>query len=164
MKLRLSVVFFLILCAPAPANAASIGLAWDQCNDPGVVGYRIHYGAEAGNYTKTVQVEGRLTSKAVVDNLEDGKTYFFVITSYNAKGEESAYSYELSNAPGKNQNQGKRPLAGPSRGASSASRTPRAARVSPGSDAAANRAASPKKIPSSRRVAKTPEGKILPSR
>ncbi|MGO8942435.1 MAG: fibronectin type III domain-containing protein [Syntrophobacteraceae bacterium] len=163
MKLRLSVVFFSILCVAALANAASLKMAWTPCNNPEVVGYRIHYGTEAGNYTKTVQVEGRLTSKAVVDNLEDGKTYFFVITSYNAKGEESPYSYEMSNAPRKNQNQGKRPLAGPPCGLSSSSSSPRAVKVSP-SRAAANRAPSPDKIPATRKVAKTPEGKILPSR
>jgi hypothetical protein len=139
-------------------------MAWTPCNNPEVVGYRIHYGTEAGNYTKAVQVEGRLTSKAVVDNLEDGKTYFFVITSYNAKGEESPYSYEMSNAPRKNQNQGKRPLAGPPRGASISSSTHRAVKVSPSPDNAANRAPSPNKIPATRKVAKTPESKILPSK
>ena len=159
-------LFYCTLCVVAAAHASSIWLAWDPSNDPGVAGYRIHYGTATRNYTKTVQVEGRLTSKALVDNLEEGKTYFFAVTSYNANGKESPFSYEVSKPPGKNQNQRKPPLARPPRRASSpSSSTHAAAKESPGSDAATNQAPlSRNKIPPLVWVAKTPEGKILPSR
>jgi len=115
--------FFLILCKVAPAEAASIGIGWDPSNDRNVVGYRIHYGDQSRHYTKTVQVKGRLTSSAVIDNLEEGKAYFFAVTAYVANGKESAYSPEISNM-----------------------KPPRI------------------KIPVSRRLPKTSDGKIPPSR
>ncbi len=90
-------IFFLVLCRAAPIEAASIGIGWDPSNDPSVAGYTIHYGDRPGHYTKTVKVKGRFASSAVIHNLEKGKAYFFAVTSYNAKGKESAYSLEISN-------------------------------------------------------------------
>src|SRR5208337_1766826 len=75
-------------------------LAWDASNDPAVVGYRVYYGdssaKDSARYTKSVQVEGRLTCSAVISGLKDGKTYFFAVTAFTADGKESAYSPEIT--------------------------------------------------------------------
>ncbi len=141
-------VFFLILCRVALTEAASIGIGWDPSNNPAVVGYRIHYGDQPGHYTKTVKVKGRSTSRAVIDNLEEGKAYFFAVTAYSAKGKESAYSLEISN------------IKAPQGGLPTASQVPSRNEQREGSGQAGSR----NKIPASRKVTKTPEGKILPSR
>jgi len=130
LRLKLLVASLLILCAAIPVWAASLVLGWDASRDPKVVGYRIHYGTESGKYTQVVWVKGRLTTEAAVENIEEGKIYFFTITSCDANGKESAYSREISNAAG----------------------------------AATNQASSRPKIPASKKVVKTTEGKILPSR
>jgi len=141
-------VFFLILCRVAPTEAASIGIGWDPSNDPAVVGYRIHYGDQPRHYTKTVKVKGRFTSSAVIDNLEEGKAYFFAVTAYSAKGKESAYSAEISNIKDL---QGGLPTA------------PQSTSRNEGKEGS-GQAGPQNKIPASRNVPKTPEGKILPSR
>jgi fibronectin type 3 domain-containing protein len=152
----------LILFAAAPVRAASVKLAWDPTPNPAVVGYKIHYGVETGKYTQTIQVQGRLTTNAVVENLEEGKIYFFAITSYDAKGGESAYSIEMTNGATKNQRPPARrskALAGP--GKASGLHAPQNEK----NGSTASRAPSDKKkISHSRRVPRTPEGKILPSR
>jgi hypothetical protein len=141
-------VFFLVLCTVAPTEAASIGIGWDPSNDPSVVGYKVHYGDQPRHYTKTVKVKGRFTSSVVIHNLEEGKAYFFAVTAYNAKGKESAYSAEISN------------INAPQGGSPNAPQSTSRSEGKEGSGPAGPR----NKIPASRNVAKTPEGKILPSR
>ena len=120
---------FLPLCFfHSCAWAASVTLAWEPSPDHSVTGYKIHYGAESGKYTHTLRVKGRLAAKAVIEDLDEGKTYFFVITSVNTRGKESAFSPEINNGPTQT---AKRPAE-----------------------------KSPAKIPPSKRVARTPDGKI----
>jgi hypothetical protein len=123
------------------AAGTSVRLAWDPCANLSVVGYRIHYGTESGRYTRTLEVKGRLAKAAVIENLKEGKTYFFAISSYDAKGKESVLSAEITNHPKKDNKKSVSPGGGLSVG------TP-----------------SIKRIPPSKIVAKTPEGKILPNR
>jgi hypothetical protein len=148
LALTLWAAFSLILCRVGPAESASLGLAWNPSADPMVAGYMIHYGGQSRHYTKTVRVKGRLTSSAVIDNLEEGKAYYFVVTAYNAKGQESTYSPEISNIND-----------GPDTSSTASPNTsPNAAEKLSG------KARSQNKIPPSRKVAKTPEGKIKSSR
>jgi len=121
--------FLLSICFyHSSAWSASVTLAWDPSPDHSVAGYKIHYGAESGKYTHTLRVKGRLAAKAVIENLDEGKAYFFVITSVNARGKESAFSPEINSGPAQTV---KEPA--------QKSRT---------------------KIPPSRNVAKSPDGKI----
>ncbi len=130
MRLKPLTAFFLILCSAISAQAESLGLTWDASRDPRVMGYKIYYGTESGKYTQTVRVKGRLNNKTVLEGLEQGEVYFFVVTSYDAAGKESAFSLEMSNVRQVEKAQ----------------------------------APSEIKIPPSRKPAKSPEGKMLPSR
>jgi hypothetical protein len=126
------------------------------------VGYKIYYGVESGKYTKSVRVTGKDTRGVEVENLEDGKIYFFAVTSYDAKGIESAYSVEISNGP--EQKPGKKQIGR----SHNPPRPGPASNVSAQRGAAGNTAADPeksrRKITPSRHPPKTPEGKILPSK
>jgi len=144
LKRILSAVFFLISFAAAPVEAASVKLAWDPTENNAVVGYKIHYGVETGKYTKTLQVKGRRTTSAVVEGLEDGKTYFFAITSYDAKGKESKHSAEITNDPNR--------------------KPDHTGKSGDGTAPSPDQAGAHRKISHSRNIAKTPDGKILPSR
>src|SRR5438132_8395304 len=74
--------------------AGNVTLAWDAASDPNVVGYRLHSGTTTGVYTQTTEVGSAVS--ASVSNLAGGKTYFFVVTAYNAAAVESGPSNEVS--------------------------------------------------------------------
>src|SRR6266480_1704189 len=74
--------------------AGNVTLAWDAVSDPNVVGYRLHSGTTTGVYTQTTEVGSAVS--ASVSNLAGGKTYFFVVTAYNAAAVESGPSNEVS--------------------------------------------------------------------
>jgi outer membrane biosynthesis protein TonB len=74
--------------------AQSVALAWDANADPSVVGYRYHQGSSSGNYSQSVDVG---SAKSVsINSLSAGQTYFFAVTSYNASGQESLASNQVS--------------------------------------------------------------------
>jgi hypothetical protein len=58
-------------------------------------GYKVHYGPASKSYSDTVQVTNPGITTYVVDNLESGK-YYFAVTAYNAAGQESSLSSEVS--------------------------------------------------------------------
>jgi hypothetical protein len=74
--------------------AGTLTLEWDPSPDPDVAGYRLYYGGLSQQYTNLIEV-GPATL-AVVDNLLDGATYYFAVTSVNAAGLESDYSGEVA--------------------------------------------------------------------
>lgn len=72
----------------------SVTLAWDASPDPTVVGYDVYYGVASGTYTNMINV-GDVTS-ATIGGLVIGVTYYFAATTYDASGNESGYSGEIS--------------------------------------------------------------------
>jgi hypothetical protein len=97
-KLFSSIIISFIVClllSPTNSLAGQATLAWDPPEiSTDVTGYKIHYGTTSGTYTQSVDV-GNQTSYTV-NNLTDGQTYYFVVTSYNAAAYESEYSNEVS--------------------------------------------------------------------
>ena len=85
------------LCAGLPAvaqTAQSVTLLWDANSEPGIVGYRVHYGTSIGNYSQSNDV-GNGTG-TTISNLAAGQTYYFVVTDYNTAGLESLPSNEVA--------------------------------------------------------------------
>jgi len=81
------------------AEGAQVTLAWDQTSDAAAIGYRLYWGTESRQYALLADV-GNATSE-VVSNLQDGVTYYFAVTAYDTRGNDSAYSNEVSyQAPG----------------------------------------------------------------
>lgn len=60
-----------------------------------LAGYRIYYGTQSGNYTRTVTVPNPGLSTYTIDSLTPD-TYYFVSTAVNTLGEESTYSNETT--------------------------------------------------------------------
>jgi hypothetical protein len=151
---------FLILFTVAPAESASVKLAWNPVPDSSVVGYRVHYGDGPGKYTHTCDIKGRLTTEATIDGLDEKKTWFFTVTSYDAEGKESGYSKEIAN----------KKIAGPAGAKKKKSRaepgvaTPSGAPQNKDNAQDSGRQPVQKRIPHTRQVAKDSEGKILQSR
>ncbi|MBT8363248.1 MAG: fibronectin type III domain-containing protein, partial [Deltaproteobacteria bacterium] len=70
--------FFLV---PGLSFATSVTIGWDPNTEAGIAGYRIYYGEASGDYWFQQDV-GNKTGHAVND-LEEGKTYYFAVTAYN---------------------------------------------------------------------------------
>lgn len=82
------------------ASANSAILAWDPptTNEDGtpledLAGYKVYYGTSSGNYAEVVDVGD--VAAYTVSNLSPG-SYYFTVTAYNALGNESGYSNEVT--------------------------------------------------------------------
>ncbi len=71
----------------------NLNLAWNPNPETDISAYRLSYGTSSGQYNQVVDV-GRDT-RATVSNLEQGKTYYFVVTAVNYAGMASDPSSEL---------------------------------------------------------------------
>jgi hypothetical protein len=90
------IVFSLIFASTPEVRAAEVRLAWDPNPEPAVQGYRVYFGKASGFYTNVVDVGNR--TDYVVPGLDTGATYFFAATAYDATGDESNFSNEISYA------------------------------------------------------------------
>ena len=75
-------------------TATSATLTWAANTESDLAGYKIYSGTQSGVYGTPISV-GKVTSH-VLTSLINGTTYFFTITAYDAAGNESLYSPELS--------------------------------------------------------------------
>ena len=76
------------------AYAASVDLEWDPNTEPQLVGYKIYWGTSSGNYAFSKNV-GK-TTVCTITGLDEGKTYYFAATAYDAAGTESDYSNQIT--------------------------------------------------------------------
>lgn len=73
--------------------ASTIQLEWDKNTDGITVGYKLHSGTiTSRQYSERADV-GPVTSHSM--DVEEGVTYYFAVTAYDAQGIESGYSAEI---------------------------------------------------------------------
>jgi hypothetical protein len=82
----------LILLSATLVHAQKVRLAWDASPSPDVVGYRIHFGTNAGNYSFVTNV-GLVRTQTVV--LPHTGRWFFAATAVDANGMESLFSNQV---------------------------------------------------------------------
>ncbi len=89
------VYVFFGLIVGGKAYAATVEVSW-QANPSGdeVAGYRVYYGTASGRYIH-VDDEGPVT-QAGINSLQEGVTYYFAVTAYDASGNESVFSDEVN--------------------------------------------------------------------
>jgi hypothetical protein len=87
-------VMFACLAGVEKACGRNIILDWNASASPNVSGYNVYYGTTSGIYSYKVDA-GNATSVAI-SNLIDGVTYYFAATAYDANGDESQFSSEVS--------------------------------------------------------------------
>ena len=86
-------LLFLVFITVPFAYSGSLIATWDANAESDLAGYKLYYGPESSNYTKTIDVGD--TTAYQVNNLTVGETYFFVVTAYDSSGNESAPSTEV---------------------------------------------------------------------
>lgn len=85
---------FIALLALLPTVGLSMTLAWTPSTNPAVVGFKIHYGSANRVYTTAFNV-GNLTTSTTINGLVAGQTYHLAVTTYDADGNESAFSDDI---------------------------------------------------------------------
>jgi hypothetical protein len=93
-SLILIVLLLLISFFTGNARGAQTTLAWDTSTDTSVTGYKLYWGTQSQQYELLADV-GNFTDETV-SNLQGGTTYYFAATAYDARGNESGYSNEVS--------------------------------------------------------------------
>lgn len=75
-------------------------LSWNQSDEKNLRGYMVYYGESPrtddcpnGGYKNKIDVGN--TTNYKIEKLENGKTYYFSVTSYNQEGKESCFSEEM---------------------------------------------------------------------
>ena len=89
-----AVLVSLSICLTAKGATSSVSLSWNTSTSPGIAGYNIYYGGASGNYTNVVSASN--STNAVISGLVDGGTYYFAATAYDAFGDVSGFSNEIS--------------------------------------------------------------------
>ncbi len=84
--------------APPPVTVSTATLQWTAPSDSRVQGYRVYYGTSSRAYLQTrgAGLDSGLATQLVVSNLQLGRTYYFAVASYDAAGNESDYSNEVT--------------------------------------------------------------------
>jgi hypothetical protein len=73
--------------------AADVPLAWDSSVSQNIAGYRIYTGTESRVYGPPISIGNQ--TNYIVTGLTFG-TYYFAVTAFDAAGNESDYSNEVS--------------------------------------------------------------------
>jgi hypothetical protein len=73
-------------------------LSWGASASSDVVGYRVYYGSASGSYVQArgAGINTGSTTGYTASGLLAGRSYFFAVTAYDAAGNESAFSSEVS--------------------------------------------------------------------
>ncbi|MDZ7344185.1 MAG: fibronectin type III domain-containing protein, partial [candidate division KSB1 bacterium] len=79
---------------PTLLFAGALKVSWTANTEPDLAGYKIYYGRATGDYNTSIDI-GNVT-QYTVNQLNEGVTYFFVVTAYDLAGNESAFSKEVS--------------------------------------------------------------------
>lgn len=87
--------FLFLSCLPLIAG--DVSLAWDPSTSDGVVGYKVYYGNASGSYDSFHTITNQ--SSYTVTNLATG-TYYFAVTAFDASGNESGFSNEVTDVVG----------------------------------------------------------------
>ena len=73
----------------------SVTLVWNANKEPDLAGYRLHYGTAPGLPDKQTIDVGNVT-RYVARNLPLRHRYYFTVTAYNSRGQESPAAKEVS--------------------------------------------------------------------
>ena len=91
---RAAIVVLAVFGVSGIVGAADVGLSWNANPETDIAKYRLSYGTSPGQYAQFKEV-GR-DARALVTDLEAGRTYYFAVAAVNYAGMESDLSAEVS--------------------------------------------------------------------
>ena len=94
LKFILSLIF-LSVCFPTTVYAIDITLQWTSNNEPSLAGYRTFYREEGQSYDYESPYWESIEPVCTVYDLDETKTYYFVVRAFATDGSESANSNEV---------------------------------------------------------------------
>jgi len=103
----LAAVFVLAGCAdggsgtgpsPAPVSTAtaSVTFQWDANIDTDLAGYRVYRSTTSGSFGAPIATLSASATSYQATGLQKGLQYFFVVSAYDANGNESPFSNQVS--------------------------------------------------------------------
>ena len=87
----------ILICSFNQAMAADVSLAWDPSVSPNISGYKVYVGNASRIYGTPITIGNQTTY--TVTGLSNG-TYYFAVTAFDADGNESDFSNEVSQTIG----------------------------------------------------------------
>lgn len=81
------------------AENGQVKLIWEKGSDNRIAGYYVFYSTKSGRYLFRRDVS--FSNNAIIDNLENGKTYYFAIAAYDSQINETDFSNEVYATVGK---------------------------------------------------------------
>lgn len=85
-------ILFIGMAVPV-GHAGTVTLEWDRNPEPDVNQYKVYLGTKSGEYNLTFLSNNKTELSLPV---EDGITYYSVVTAINTSNMESVYSNEIS--------------------------------------------------------------------
>ncbi|MFW6100309.1 MAG: fibronectin type III domain-containing protein [Bacteroidota bacterium] len=88
------IVVFILLGLYSNSYAADATLSWEKPEDSRITGYNIYYGTSGTDFkaNPAQKVDSADQTSCIVSDLEEGMTYDFAATSFDAYGNESDFS------------------------------------------------------------------------
>jgi hypothetical protein len=93
LRTSIATVIIALFLTAGSSEANTLALQWDAPTDGVTAGYVVWYGTSSASYSSSIDV-GLVTTSAV-EGLAGGTAYYFVVQTYNAQREFSAFSNEL---------------------------------------------------------------------
>jgi hypothetical protein len=93
LRTSIAIAIIALFLTASSTEASTLALQWDAPTDGVTAGYVVWYGTSSASYSSSMDV-GLATTKAV-EGLSGGTAYYFVVQTYNAQREYSAFSAEL---------------------------------------------------------------------
>jgi len=82
--------------APAATATASALFEWDPNTETDLAGYKIYKGTSSGHYGLPIATLAASSTSYEATGLQNGRTYFFVVTAFDTSGNEGPISDELT--------------------------------------------------------------------
>ena len=95
------VLLFCLFITISSASAAEVTMAINPNSTTDPAGYKLYWGKESGQYTSAQSLDLGARVRDVpftvtIGEIVPGNTYYFAATAYDASGNESEYSNEVS--------------------------------------------------------------------
>ena len=82
--------------APAAIVTASASFQWDPNTETDLAGYKIYQGTASGQYGLPIATLAANSTSYEATGLQNGGTYYFVVTAFDTSGNEGSLSDELT--------------------------------------------------------------------